>query len=264
MNNTYKLLCGLIIGTPMLFGCGGGEDAFSGTSGTSSSNIIAAKNFSIAADELNPEVLAFSTDPVSTANSDVCANKGVTIQNVTVEITAIAGDQDNAKVTSGTVYFETQFGLLSASSCTLDSTGTCSITWTSTANITPLYIDGDCSNGANTIDVLNNITAWTYGAETFTDANDDGVLSSGETYTDIDEPYLDNNDTGSYDAFNAANAINDKVIDALTPKNSAHDNGDNNYNGPNCDSTARSDCAGATLIPVYSTLRLRLNYLPSS
>ena len=202
MNSTSKLLYGLIIGTPLLFGCASGEDGFSG-GGASSTNLIADKNFSVGFSETNPAVL-----------DDDGFHGGVE-----VDIVVRAADRNNAIVTAGTVQVRTEYGLLSASSCQLDSTGTCTVTWTSILQGIP-------------VDLENNVVVYATGEESFIDHDGSGSYNPANdtVYDDESEPFIDAAPTRD-GIYNAAEDIlidldNDQVYDSPI---------DPGFNGNNCD-----------------------------
>lgn len=245
MNIKTKLLP-LLIATATLAvaGCDTSSESPYSPGGGSSSNIISSTNFGITASELNPQVIEFSTSTVI-SNADTTANSNdilVTWSPVESEITATAADNNGALVSSGTVYFTTQYGILSAPSCQLEN-GRCSVTWQSVANLESLILD----NGQ--IDIVNNITAWTYGSEGFIDLDGDDRLSDSEVFFDTDEPYLDRNDNYTYDA-----ATDDTITD------NTHDDANGLFDGPNCDPNTRSDCGSSSLIPISASVSLRLNF----
>ncbi len=224
MNNISKLLTSLIVGTPLLVGCASGEDGFSGTAGNSSSNIISANNFSVGVSETNPEVVELAT--------------GIRHGGVEVQVIARAGDRNQAIVTSGTVYFRTEYGLLTASSCQLDSTGTCSVTWISSISGVPA-------------DNINTITAWTLGEESFVDLNGNGNFDDGDLFVaDIPEPYLDLTHDGRTTTFDPG----DVPIDL--DGNNSHTPGDTLYNGAGC--THSSLCGATTRIYIFDTVEMNL------
>lgn len=162
MNN--KLIV-FLLSSILLSGCAGDESPFGPNSGTSSSNIITDINFSVGASEPNPAV-----------HDDDGYNGGVE-----VTLTATAGDKDNLAVTSGTVYFRSEYGILSPNSCELDSTGTCSVAWFSILEGIP----GDD---------LADITVYTQGEESYFDFDGSGDFNDGDLQrTDTDEPYVDIN-----------------------------------------------------------------------
>lgn len=245
MNIKIKLLP-LIIATAALATAGcdtSGESPYS-PGGGSSSNIISSTNFGITASELNPQVIEFDTSTVigstaTTANSSDVINSWSPVES---EITVTAADNNGALVNSGTVYFTTQYGILSAPSCQLEQ-GRCSVTWESVASLENLLL------GGGQIDIVNNITAWTYGSEGFIDLDGDDRLSDSEVFFDTVEPYLDRNDNNTYDVL-----TDDTITD------NTHDDANSLFDGPNCDPNTRSDCGSSSLIPIFDSVSLRLNF----
>lgn len=246
MNSTSKLLYGLIIGTPLLFGCASGEDGFSGLSGTSSSNIITDSNFSVAFSDFEPDVIELPAGTLAgapTTTSFPASNIVSTTANVTTDITAIAGDRQNAKVTSGTVNIRVEWGLIDNSTCQLDSSGQCSVEWQSITNLAVL------TDGGGNVDLVNNVTVWIMGEESFVDSNGNGTFDDGETFTDVDEPFLDINNNGVFDA-------GDLLIDI--DNNNVHTPENGLYNRSSCQHS--SLCSTTTRIPIYDQSYIFLGY----
>jgi len=155
----------------LLVGCANDDESPFGPGGGSSTNIISDKNFTITASEPRPEVVTATN----------------IFGGVDVDIVVRAGDRDNAAVTSGTIYFQSEYGLLNPSSCQLDSTGTCSVTWTSLAGGLPA-------------DFFSDIVGYTLGEESYLDLDDSGNFNDGDSQlTDTDEPYLDTNHNNTFD-----------------------------------------------------------------
>ena len=241
--NTLKaaILTTLALG---IAGCGSDESPFIGSGGASSAtNVISAGYFSIGFSEPAPSVLTLANPPVGSTAS--CADLTAISGDITSTITITAADNQNALVSSGTVYIKVEWGTLDNNYCVLQN-GQCSVEWSSSTNIDPITSSGSttaCFSGTGTIDVLTSATAWTYGEEYFQDNDGDNKLSNTENFTDIDEPYLDRNDNGTYES------PPDNLTSADT--NGVHDGPDGLFNGPSCDTTTRADCAGAQLIPIY-------------
>ena len=230
-----------------LSGCGGDESPFAANTGGSSSNIISAANFGVTSEQLSVDVLEFAAGSITSPNSDKTALRSGFIASwspVDAEITVTAADNEGALVSTGTVYFATQYGILSASSCQLEA-GRCSITWQSVADLSQLAVAGD----PNSIDIVNVITAWTYGVEGFTDLNGDRLLSDFETFFDTDSPYLDRNDNFSYDL---------TTDDTILPESYVTFN--NIYDGTACGTTNQIGCGTTSLIPIYDHVYVRLNF----
>jgi len=252
MRPLFNFLITVLFSIPVLISCGGTDDSPFKAGGGSSSNIISASNFGVTSSNLNPQVLEFVAGSITNPEAITANNSDLLFvwSPIDTEITVTAADNEGALVTSGTVFFETQYGILSASSCELIE-GRCSITWQSVAELSQLNVLGSPA----LIDIINVVTVWTYGAEGFTDLNGDQRLSNNtnpvttEIFFDTDSPYLDRNDNEIYDA-SADNII---ATNQYTDAN-------NLYDGPNCDTSTRSDCGLSSLIPIYNQVYLRLNF----
>ena len=243
MNKTTSLASLALALAVLITGCSSGDDSPFTEGGGSSTNIIASTNFGVAASELNPQVLEFAAGSVSSGSPTAnIANLVAGWSPVSSELTVTAADNNGALVSSGTVYFATEYGILSAPSCQLTD-GRCSITWESIADRSKLMID------ASTIDIINEITVWTYGIEGFIDLDGDDRLSNSEVFFDTESPYLDRNDNDTYDP-----TIDDTII------NSAYSPPNGLYEGYNCDRSTRSDCSDASTKAIFATVGLRLNF----
>ncbi len=199
-----------------LAGCSEGTDALQTpdtAAATANNGLISQKNFSMVFSELQPAFLDIETGLFTEVTSDV-----------TIRI----GDNNNQLITGPkTVFFQTEWGLIEPS-CETDTDGSCTVTWRS----------------GNTFDMpinyKNTITAYSSnGQESFLDLDGNGRYNDGDTFTDLDEPYVDNNESGVFDA-------GDKIIDTingvdLTGTNALHDLPDGKYNGPNCSHS--TDCS---------------------
>lgn len=245
MNIKNKLLP-LLIATATLAaaGCDTSSESPYSPGGGSATNIISSTNFGITASELNPQVLEFSPATVigSTATTANLSDLLYSYSPVESEITVTAADNNGALVNSGTVYFTTQYGILSAPSCQLQE-GRCSVTWESVASLENLILVG------GQIDIVNNITAWTYGSEGFIDLDGDDRLSDSEVFFDTEEPYLDRNDNNTYDVL-----ADDTITD------NTHDDANGLFDGPSCDPNTRSDCGSSSLIPIFDSVSLKLDF----
>ena len=247
----------------LLAGCTSGESPYgpqtASSTTISSSNLIASAGLSLGV-ETTPTVFTLSgagatidTAPipldgwVTAACSDIDSIDG----SQTATITVTARDNSNAPVSSGTIYFRSQWGSIYPTQCEIVE-GSCSVEWSAQTNIEKLasISNAECYINNGVVDLLDSITAWTYGVESFTETNGDLILSVGESFINVEEPYLDRNDNNSFDN-------DDNVIDKLI-LNGTHDTGDTDYNGPECDAVNRTDCAGAGLIPIFTKLYLKL------
>ncbi len=259
MRPLFKFFTAALFSVSALTGCGSGDSPFTegGGSGGSSTNIISSSNFGIGASVEEPNVLEFAIGSVNppgstTANiSDLQSVNGAIVS----EITVTAADNSGALVNEGTVYFSTQYGTLSDSQCRIQK-GVCSVTWKSILDLNALaaiYPSG-------VIDIMNVVTAWTYGAEGFIDVDGNKILSSSpqsatpaqtysEIFIDTEEPFLDRNDNGIYDL-----GIDSTIIDPI------HNGRNGFYDGSTCDTSTRSDCLNLSSIPIFASVYLRLNY----
>lgn len=217
-----------------LTGCSEDNSSFEtpNTSGTqTNNNPISQKNFT----------LLFN--PVSVAYVDLI-NGGFTA--ATAEISVQIGDNNNQLITGErTIHFRTEWGLIDPF-CTTEN-GTCSVTWRSGSP------DDMPTN------FLSNIIAYSSnGQESFLDINGNSLFDDGDSFSDLDEPYLDNDESGS---FTAGDIIIDTIngID-LTGADTTHNNGDAVYNGPNCShSTLCSTILTSSTVWEDGSLRLTTN-----
>lgn len=188
-----------------LAGCSSNDSPFTEGGSSSSNNPISDKNFNLFFDEVNPAVI-----------DQEGAHGGVP-----VVVTVFAGDKFNASVTGGTVFIQTEWGILDSNSCQLVD-GSCTVTWTSDSDFR--FIPAD---------LLNTFTAYISGEESYVDLNGSGNFDDGDTpnpgdsyLRDLEEPFLDISHNGIYTA-----GI-DEIIDI--DGNGVHTLGDNLFNGENC------------------------------
>ncbi len=132
-----------------------------------------------------------------------------------VDFNIIASDQVGNPVPNGTVIsFASPEGGSIPSSCTTDG-GRCSVTWVSSD---PRPADGRAT-----------VIAFTSGAEEFDDVNGDAIFDDGDNFTpemDLDEPFVDENENGIYDAGEFFFDFNN---------NGSIDLADGGWNGPLCE-----------------------------
>lgn len=164
------------------------------------SGVVTQDRFSIAVETLNPP-----------AGSHL---------GTQVEVTVRAADRFGNWAPDGTpINFTTELGDIEGS-CEIQN-GTCSVTWTSSAEQQMNYdanrADRICfppdeaarrSREGLTAGVACNvhdrfgrstITAWTVGEESFDDLNGNNVFDQGEDWTELPEAFRDDNETGLYD-----------------------------------------------------------------
>lgn len=227
MKNRIKTLLCLAGFLPMLYACSNGDDAFT-TSGDASGTIPSALHISLASSEVPANVFTGTLADPATYVWEV---------NHEVEISVVVGDNNNFRISGGTVRFATDYGLLSATSCTLIQ-GTCSIKW---------YSEG---SSQAPIDNSVSITAWIMGEEGYWDNDDSGNFNDNDVWlTDTPEPFID------YDHDGVFTPGTDAVIDV--DKNGAHTPADGLFNGTNC--THSTLCSGTTSIPVFDILLLSMD-----
>ena len=248
MKQPFKFLTTALL-VSALTSCGSSDSPFT-QGGSSSSNIISSANFGVTATDLSPDVLQFAAGSITNPGA-LTANASdllFSFSPVESEITVTAADNEGALVNSGTIFFSTQYGILSASSCELVN-GRCSVTWQSVAELSQLSV----LNQPTLIDIRNVVTVWTYGAEGFTDLDGDSRLSDSEVFFDTESPYLDRNDNNTYDA-TIDNVLGTSVQEAANTL----------YDGPSCDASTRADCGTSSLVPIFESVYLRLNFDSSS
>lgn len=230
MKTQYKILSLLCI-TAALTGCDTSAESPFGpnSNGNSSSatNIITDINFSVGASEPNPAV------------HDDDGYHG----SVEVTLTATAGDKDNLAVTSGTVYFRSEYGILSPNSCELDSTGSCSVSWFS-------ILEGIPS------DDYADITVFTLGEESYFDLDGSNDFNDGDVQrTDTDEPYVDVNHTTGARTFTLGTDLPED-LDGSGATGAAHTPADGKISVAGCRHSTL--CATSTSIIIYDQLTLDL------
>lgn len=211
----------------LISGCSSDDSPFT-EGGSSSNNIVSAKNFVLVFSELNPQVYETLT--------------GTLFTGIEVTITANAGDRFNAAVTGGTVEFRTELGLLSNDSCELVN-GSCSVTWTSVIEIADL-----------TADRRSTVTAFMRtGEEGFLDLNGNFIFDDGDSLThDESDPFLDLSHDGSPPTYNVG--IDALIIDTTFTA------ADGRYSGTGCVRTVAPLCATATSVPIFDTQEMLLSF----
>ena len=156
-----------------------------------------------------------------------------TYTSVTAQVSVQVGDINNQLITGGhTIHFRTQWGLIDPSCVT--ENGGCSVTWRSG------------SPEDMPVDYRNRIVAYSNyksGQESYVDLDGNGEFNDGETFFDLDEPFINLNGNYTIDGqpyYDTGDIIID-TINGLDPtgKNGIHDAGDTLYNGPDCTDTVR-------------------------
>lgn len=119
MNTKYKLFSLLFIPVVLAACDASSQSPFSPGGGASSgTNIVSQRNFLITFDEPNPPVIT---------------DEGVDA-GVEVAVTINAADRLNLPTTGATAYIDVDWGTLSATSCQIESSGACTVTWRSNAS----------------------------------------------------------------------------------------------------------------------------------
>ena len=201
----------------------------------------------------DPQPAILSNDPTA----------GLSFTTTTVGITINADDINNLFQTNTSipVNFKTEWGSFDTDSCNIDSTGTCTVNWTSgTPAKTPsdCYVafvayaegeeffvdelDNDRFDRAETYTDVNTNGVFDAPPDTFVDRNGNGQYDVTEVFVDLEEPFLDVNLDGVYTAgVNppemidiAAYSRDDNGVKTGV-KNEKHDVADGIYNGSKCD-----------------------------
>ena len=225
----------------LLLGCA--EDSFEafedpGTATvTTNPGVIAQKNFSVLASEVQPKVI----DP----DTNIFTKTDVTL-------TVYTGDRNNQTITDGhTILFMSEYGLINPPTCVTSADGVCEVTWSAIKRPDP---------GGPGDDMFVTITAYTVGEESFNDSNGNSLFDDSDAgFTDIEEPYVDVNENGIY---NAGDTIIDVVsTNDTTGKNGQHDLADGFFNGGGC--THASLCGVRNSIVIWDDITLKINGPPT-
>jgi hypothetical protein len=134
--------------------------------------------------------LVVTSGKPSQSYTSIAASKlniqGYTIDGATTTITLRTADRmGNPPPPNTTVTFSTGYGSVTGF-CATDATGACSVTYT--------------SGGTRPADGVVTILATLAGEESFNDANGNNAYDAGETFSDLGQPYRDDNHSGAYDA----------------------------------------------------------------
>jgi hypothetical protein len=165
-------------------------------------------SFSLSIETLNPEAWA--------------------VDGVTSAVTVRLSDRFNNPVPNGTAVTLTAEGGQIGSQCvTVD--GACTVDWVSQS---PRPADGRVTLLASAI-----------GEESFFDSDGNGRYTGNDTFTDIPEPFRDDDESGTRDAIEPFNDFN---------SSGTYDVGDGLFNGLLCDATT-GDCATSNTVAVSDT-----------
>lgn len=249
------LLNVLFLSLGLMSGCSDDDDPSAAANGGTSTNDgslgdstptgrITADGFYVLYDPADPEI--FDDQIAYTQNS--------------VVITAFAEDiNDLVEVSGQDVNFRAEWGgwLDDRDSCEI-SNGSCSVTW----------ISGDPATAPGSCVVA--ITAWTTGEEAFFDADDDRLFDAADHAAvpfngDLEEPFLDINSNGTFDAAIFTPELKGELIDIInfdgtTPGSSSgdHDSGNNRYDGSRCAADNAAQCSGRDSMIIHTRSFLRI------
>jgi len=210
---------------------------------------VSQKNFSILADDTQPEI--YDENGVAT--------------DTELTITVKVGDNSNTLLTDEhTVHFMTEWGLIDNSCKT--SNGTCSVKWQTSFAPDPAGISSSNAPADHKV----TITAYTLGAEEFSDVNGDGVFDDNDTiplpgtanlFIDRPEPFVDADRNG---VFNTGDTIIDVIDGNELGSNGVNDpTGDGFLNSPTCRHS--SLCNNNTpLIYVWDDIQINMDGPPDT
>jgi hypothetical protein len=159
---------------------------------------------------------------------------------VVVPVTARLSDRFNNPVPNGTaVTFQTEGGQIVSQCQTSGGTGTCTVDWTSSNPRPGTHPNGDMRAGRS------SLLATAIGEESFTDTNGNGSFDVGETFVDLPERFLDENEDGSRDSTEPIYDFNN---------NSTYDPADTDFNGVLCLDAARCSAQTTTGISASNVI----------
>lgn len=255
--NKSKLFFSMLLIIPLLMtgGCSDEEDSATASNGGGGGGL----GDSIPTGIVSHRDFRIGFDPGA---APVFDNTGSYSGGEEVSIVIRADDINDLVVDGQTVNIRTEWGTFTEEkdSCVL-SNGACSVTWlpgdkfTAPSSRVPIPVESAECRVA--------FTAWTNGEEKFADINGNGLFDSGETFTDLPEPYLDINESGLFsDSLNGyingwdggAGFCNSDLICEMIDTNgdSVHNDADGLYNGTLC-ASGNAQCSATTSILVWTT-----------
>jgi hypothetical protein len=163
------------------------------------------------------------------------------IDGVEVEVTARLSDRFNNPVPDGTaVTLQTEGGSIVSQCQTSGGQGACTVNWTSSNPRPGAHATGELRAGRSTL------LATAIGEESFTDTNGNGSFDNGESFSDMAERYLDENENNTREASEPIYDFNN---------NSAYDAADGDFNGVLClDTSGRCSTQVTTGISARSLI----------
>lgn len=242
MNNRFLYIFTIIASSSLfLAGCSEDNSSFEtpppAGSIPTNSGAVSHKHFSLLAAESQPTVIDPDTDIFTKTD---------------VVLTAYIADRNNHFLTdSHTIFFRTEYGVIESSCVTENSS--CSVTWSAIKRPTA---------GGPGDDLRVTITAYTIGEEEFTDTNGNGIYddNDGVTFVDLEEPYVDANESTSYD-------IGEEIIDVvngldLTGTDGLHNYGDTLFNGAGCTHSSLCSTTVITNATIWDDITLKIDGPP--
>jgi hypothetical protein len=210
------------------------------SSGTAHTSVTVTATIASPALSTQSGVLAVTTGlPASRSFSIAttgCPNiEGFNIDGIVVPIVVRLSDRYQNPAPDGTaVAFTTNGGQIGGNCVTAGGTGSCSVNWIS-SNPRPSPSDNPPSLRAGRTTIL----ATAIGEESFTDSNGNGFYDTGETFSDLGEPYRDDNEDNAY-------AVGEYFLDFN--QNQMRDPPSGTFKGITCTgNTPGSTCSTTTL-----------------
>jgi len=189
-----------------------------------------------------------------------CPNvEAYNIDGITVPITVRLADRYNNPAPDGTaIAFTTNGGHIvgscsTPSSATSSGDGTCTALWTS-ADPRPT----PASTPPNKLAGRATVMGTAIGEESFDDLNGNGYYDAGEPFSNLGEPYRDDNENGAYD-------LGEYFLDFN--HNGVRDPPDGTFKGITCSGTTCSTTTlaiSASLLVIMSTSAATVSYVSST
>jgi len=181
------------------------------------------------------DAIAIATGPPDqnsmSLSAEILNPRAWNINGKTVAITAQLADRFNNPIQDGTaVLFTTELGSIQPT-CTTTN-GSCTVNWTSQDP------RGTTANAGRT-----TILATVEGEESFIDLNANGIFDGTDTFTDLGEAYIDENESGSWESPEPFTDFNG---------NNVWDGPDGKYSGSGC----ATNCAPTNSVTVRDDIVL--------
>jgi hypothetical protein len=220
--------------------------------GASNTDIVAANKLTIASSDVSPGFVE-ATYGTGAPPDNIAITEIITVDTQviggTLNISGYTADRAGFKTSGNNINFVSNYGSIEPSCST--TTGTCSVEFTTLGLLPPVtkpVIQG-VSPTLISQSIFANFVIYTLGEESFFDANGNGFFDDADTFTfDTDEPYLDNDNNGQFDA-----GIDEPIdIDGdgtYTPP-------DGLYSGSNCQHSTL--CSPNPRITIWNSMQLDL------